>query len=317
MSIIIGAARQDENEYIGGGNPGDQTGHEVETYPWTDRQGDGWYILRLKDPAKRKKAVKMLLDIVANPNIGYSQWTHGQLEKAGKEVNWDFSKIPKRVDTDCCDLQRTIAIALGIMVKSCYTANQVKVFMNTGEYELLTGSKYAHTDSYLLAGDVGCMPYNVQGHTWMSTEDGPFATTPTETTYIVICNALCLREYPDKESRVLHYLRKNDTFETVSFTTDESGTVWAQGVHDGIVGYASMKYLTPAVKLPLLYTVKASWLRSSADASKKDNKIVVIPKDIQFAGTGARTKAPDGREWFEAMYNGLRGWVSSRYLKVS
>ena len=115
MTIVIGAARQDENNYIGGGKKGDQTGHEVESYAWTDRPGDGWNILRYKDPAKRENAARMLQQIIDNPNFGYSQWTHGALEKAGRAVNWDFSKVTTPVDTDCCDLQRTLAIANGIV----------------------------------------------------------------------------------------------------------------------------------------------------------------------------------------------------------
>lgn len=315
MSILIAAARQDEKGGIGGGQRGDQTGHEVESYFWNDRPGDGWNILRYKDPEKRKNAVKMMKQIIANPNVGYSQWTHNALIKAGRAVNWDFSKIDYPVDTDCCDLQRTLAVANGIEVGSCYTATQERVFMATGEFELLTGVKYAHTDRYLLAGDIGVMPPGIQGHTWMAIEDGDLAETFTESTYVVNCNCLIQRAEPSLNGKVLQYLPRNAAINVISYAEDkENGILWAQGEYKGVFGYCSTKYLVPAVQLPEFTTLKSTWLRSEPDASNNANRIVVIPPKQTFPGTGGKATASNGRVWHEVIYNTMKGWVSSLYI---
>lgn len=314
MAIVIGAARQDENNYIGGGKKGDQTGHEVESYAWTDRPGDGWNILRYKDPVKRENAARMLQQIIDNPNFGYSQWTHGALEKAGRAVNWDFSKVTTPVDTDCCDLQRTLAIANGIKVGSCYTATQVKVFMATGAFDLLTGEKYAHTDRYLLRGDIGAMPPWVQGHTWMALEDGGMSDYTTDTVYVVNSNALCQRSGPGTEYKVVQYLPRNAALNAISYAEAEDGSLWAQGEYNGVFGYCSFKYLIPQRALPRIKTIKSTYLRDGV--GKQANIILAIPPLQVFAGTGKKGLASDGRVWYEAIYNGVRGWVSSRYTEL-
>lgn len=316
MSVLIAAARNDENNNIGGGKKGDQTGHEVESYAWTDRSGDGWNVLRYKNPDIRSRAVEMAKQIVNNPLIGYSQWTHGSLERAGREVNWDFSAINSPVDTDCCDMQRTIAIANGIKVGSCYTATQVKTFMATNQFELLTGAKYAHTDRYLIAGDVGCMPPGVQGHTWIAIEDGDLAGNFSETTYVVNCNSLRQRSAPSLDSETIQYLPRNAAFNVVSYVENkEEDILWAQGEYEGIYGYCSMKYLVPAVELPILTTIKPTWLRSEPIVNLQ-SRIVVIPQGQTFHGTGRKFLDKDSRVWYEVIYNTIRGWVSYKYLSI-
>ena len=313
MSVLIGAARQDERNGIGGGQPGDQTTHEVEAYEWTDRPGDGWNVLRYKDPEKRKKAVEYAKQIINNPHYGYSQWTHGAIEKAAKAKNWRFDLVETDCDTDCCDMQRTIAHALGVNVGSCYTATQVKTFMATGAFDLLTGPQYAHTDLYLEAGDVGCMPPGVQGHTWIALEDGPLAHADMDLLFVVDANCIRQREEPSLDSATLQYLPRDAVFCAESFKLVDD-QLWAYGEYKGIMGYCSMKYLTPCYSYPELTTEKASWIRTGPGTEYPT--IIVIPAAQTFYGTGSTGVAKDGRIWYESIYNSIKGWVSSRYLSV-
>ena len=315
MSILIGAARIDERGKDYGGQAGDQTGHEVEAYLWTDRGEDGWNVLRYRDKALRGRAVEMMWQIIQNPHIGYSQTKHGSLEKAAKEVDWRFDRITRDVDTDCCDLQRTIAHALGVDVGSCYTATQVNVFMATGAFEIITGPKVAHTDNYLLAGDIGCMPPGVKGHTWMALENGPMAQNDTEMLYVVTSYGLNERTGPGTKYPIIQALHRDDAFNVTSYAKAEDGGEWAYGEAKGRFGFCSMRYLVPAVQLPTLTTFRQSWLREGVGTKAK--KICVIPAQQTFSGTGITEIAADGRLWYEAIYNGLRGWISSRYLTVS
>ena len=314
MSILIGAARIDERGQYHSGQDGDQTGHEVEAYNWTDRDGDGWVILRYKDPSLRSKAVELAWEIINNPYIGYNQWRHGTMLKEARKVGYHFDKIVTPCSTDCCQMQVAIAEALGIEVASCYTPTQVNAFMNTGAFELLTGPQYAHTDRYLKAGDIGAMPPGVQGHTWIALEDGPLADSEVTMMYVVNSNALRQRTGPGTEYDTIQFLPKNAEFNVISFAEDKDDDPWAQGEYKGKYGYCSMKYLTPTVDLPTLTTIKATWLRDGVGTSA--DTIVAIPPRQTFYGTGKTETAKDGRLWYEAMYNGRRGWVSSRYLTV-
>lgn len=310
---LIGAARHDERGKDFGGQPGDQTTHEVEAYDWSDRPGDGWNILRYKDPEKRKEAVRMAWEIINNPHVGYSQHLHGSLERAAKAKNWHFDEIDTDCDTDCCDMQRTIAHALGVNVGSCYTATQVKTFMATGAFDLLTGPQYAHTDLYLQAGDVGCMPPGVQGHTWIALEDGALAHEDMDLLFVVDANCIRQRKEPYLDSETLQFLPRDAVFFAESFKlVDEQ--LWAYGEHKGIFGYCSMKYLTPCYSYPELYTNKSSWLRTGPGTEY--DTIVAIPAFQTFFGTGNTGVAKDGRIWYEAIYNNIKGWVSSKYLTV-
>lgn len=314
MSVLIGAARQDERGKDYGGQIGDQTGHEVEAYPWTDRPGDGWNVLRYKDPEKRKKAVELAWQIINNPLVGYSQYLHGSLEKRAKEKGWRFDLIEQGCDTDCCDMQRTIAHALGVNVGSCYTATQEKVFMATGAFDLLTGPQYAHTDQYLMAGDIGCMPPGVQGHTWIALEDGPLAKADVDLLFVVDANCIRQRSTPEiRDDNTVQFIPRNATFCAESFKLVDD-TLWAFGEYKGIQGFCSMKYLTPCQAFPELYTDGQTWLRKGPGT--KYDGIVVIPRYQTFYGTGNAQPASDGRIWYEAIYNSLEGWVSSRYLTV-
>lgn len=315
MSVLIGAARIDERGKDYGGQDGDQTGHEVESYPWTDRDGDGWNVLRFLDPTLRAKAVEMAWQIINNPYIGYNQWRHGSMLKEARKVNYRFDQITTPCSTDCCQMIVAILEALGIVVASCYTPTQEKVFMTSGAFELLTGPNYAHTDNYLMAGDIGCMPPGVQGHTWIALEDGPLAHSFTETMYVVNSYSLRQRSGPGTEYDTLQCLPRNATLSVISFAEDSDGMLWAQGEYKGIYGYCSTKYLTPAVTLPTLTTTGKSRLRNGAGTSF--DTIAWIPVNQTFTGTGVTDTAKDGRIWYEAIYNGVRGWVSSRYLSVA
>lgn len=316
MPILIGAARIDERGKDYGGQDGDQTGHEVEAYLWTDRGGDGWNVLRYKDQEKRSRAVEYAWEIIKNPYIGYNQHRHTTMLKEARKVNYKFDKITTPCATDCCQMQVAIAEALGINVPSCYTATQVKAFMSTGAFEHITGPKYAHTDNYLLAGDIGCMPPGVQGHTWIALENGPLAHHDTEMLYVVNCRSLRQRTAPSLNSDTIQYLPKDSAFNVISYAEDADGDniEWAQGEYKGRYGYCSMKYLTPAVKLPELYTTGNTRLRNGV--GKEYDTLVYIPAGQTFTGTGLQTRASDGTVWYEAIYNNVRGWVSSKYLIV-
>ena len=139
MAVIIGSARIDENGKAHGGAAGDQTGKEVSTQAWYDRD---WRVLRPKDPAKAKKIAKGMQSACDNANIGYDQYQRQTLYNLVKPLGYDPAKANKKCETDCSALVRVCCCYGGIMVGDFNTESEVRVLMATGEFVELTGSKY-------------------------------------------------------------------------------------------------------------------------------------------------------------------------------
>lgn len=105
--------------------------------------------------------------------------------EAARAVGWDVSRIAKPVETDCSALMMLCAVAAGCASvealyrrqgNSCTTYCMLHDWPATGDFVLLTGSKYLTTDANLLRGDVLVS----EGHTVMALEDGKNAEEETE-----------------------------------------------------------------------------------------------------------------------------------------
>lgn len=309
--MIIGAARLAENGDIIGGKAGDQTGHEVERYKWTDRPGDGWVILRAKDPAKREKLAKAMEAACDNENIGYGQDHNQTLYREAEKVDFDIEKVNVPCWTDCCRLERVTARSAGIKVDDCYTATQVKTWEKTGEFEVLTGEKYAHTDKYLLRGDVGCMPPGQQGHTWTALEDGALANITDAVMYEVTGNAIWIRSTPNADAEnKLGTVKKGERITATTITNDG----WVQCEYKGKWGYASLKYLKPVeVDKPVfMMATEATRVRQEPNLTAHTVAYVKKYELVKLTGESVKTLL---RTWYKCEYNGKTGWISDRYLK--
>ena len=168
MAVIIGSARIDENGKAHGGAAGDQTGKEVSTQAWYDRD---WRVLRPKDPVKAKKIAKGMQSACDNANIGYDQYQRQTLYNLVKPLGYDPAKANKKCETDCSALVRVCCCYGGIMVGDFNTESEVRVLMATGEFVELTGSKYTSQSDYLGIGDI--LVTRKKGHTVVVLSNGP------------------------------------------------------------------------------------------------------------------------------------------------
>lgn len=168
--VYIGSARYNENGTYEGGKLGDQTGEECAVEPWY-LHSKGWYVLRAKNSTKRKLIARDMKFICENNNIGYSYWDncYGLLDES-KQYGYDASKVKKKCDTNCVKAVITCTRYSGINVADCYTGNQVEVFMNTGEFELLKDAEHCNKPDLLLEGDI--LVTRTKGHTVVVLNDG-------------------------------------------------------------------------------------------------------------------------------------------------
>lgn len=171
MAILIGHASIGEN---GARNnaAGDSTGKEVCTRGWYN--GNWHTVLRCIDEDKAEIMAQACEAGCLNPNIGYDQNQRNTLRKAAEAANFDLSKVGK-CECDCSSFVAVCAECAAVEVPYTYdnapvTSTMVSAFKSTGEFEVLTESKYLTSDKYLRRGDILVK----SGHTVMALQDGEY-----------------------------------------------------------------------------------------------------------------------------------------------
>lgn len=178
MAVKIGHASLDEHGNISGGSAGDQTGKEVRTQSWYNK---GWnVVLRPTSAALAEKIAQACEAACNNSKIGYDQGGRNTLNTQAKAVGYDLGKIATACECDCSSLMHVCAIAGGANLaygsNGHTTRTMVAAFMETGQFEKLTASKYLTGDAYLKRGDI---LVKEGSHTAMALENGAQASTNT------------------------------------------------------------------------------------------------------------------------------------------
>ena len=182
-NVMIGHANGDEKGGASGGQAGDQTGREVCIQAWYS-SGSGWnMVLRPKTATLAEKMAKVCEWLCNSNLVGYDQSQRNTLYNELEKLNWQYTRLTTKCETDCSALMGTCAKAAGSNVQRCYgnccyTGNQKDLFMQTGDFILLTDSKYLTSSNYLKRGDV-LLRHNEatgSGHTAMVLSNGPYAS---------------------------------------------------------------------------------------------------------------------------------------------
>ena len=181
MAIKIGHASIDENSKIKGGSAGDQTKKEVCTRSWYDKDWD--FVLRPKSSTVAEKSAKACEKGCANNKIGYDQNQRNTLNTQAKKVGYDLSKITTKCETDCSAFMTVCAISGGADVEygsnGPTTSTMKSKFSASGDYNVLTDSKYLTSDKYLKRGDI---LVKAGSHTVMVLENGSSVNSKTKLT---------------------------------------------------------------------------------------------------------------------------------------
>ena len=185
MAIKIGHASSNENRKSKGGNAGDQTGREVCTRTWYN---GGWqFVLRPKTNTLAEKSAVACEKGCANNKIGYDQNQRNTLYTQAKAKNFDLSKITVACETDCSAFMTVCAISGGAKISygtnAPTTSTMKSAFVKSGNYTVLTDSKYLTSDKYLKRGDI---LVKAGSHTVMALQNGSAYTTKKTTTSTTI-----------------------------------------------------------------------------------------------------------------------------------
>ena len=172
QTIKIGHASISENG-TAVGIAGDQIGTEVyivENYNISNITP--YIVLRPKTTTIAIASVAACIAGCNNDNIGYSQVGRNTLYDLAKVLNFDLSQVGV-CNTDCSAFMTVCAIAGGARItygsNAPTTSNMRTRFKQSGDYEVLTASKYTTMTDYLKAGDI-LVHENI--HTVMVLENG-------------------------------------------------------------------------------------------------------------------------------------------------
>lgn len=206
MAVKIGHASIDENGKARGGSAGDQSCREVFTRDWYDK---GWNkVIRAEDSSVAEKIAKAMEAACANNNIGYDQNQRTTLYAQAAANGWNISRIKTKCETDCSALVSVCVNAAGIRVsKDMYTGNEAMALKATGEFKILTDSKYTRSDANLKRGDI---LLKEGSHTAVVLSDGANVSKPK-------------KESAKDKKDIVYTVKSGDTLGKIA---SKHGTTW-------------------------------------------------------------------------------------------
>lgn len=160
--ITIGHASISEKGTITG-DAGDSTGYEVCTKDDFDILSKNYnVVLRPKTAALASKSANVCEAGCANNKIGYSQSSRNTLYTLAKKINSDLSKVDLSdvglCNTDCSAFMTVCALCGGANIEygtNAPTTTTMRTrFKQSGDYVVLTDSKYTKQTDYLKRGDI-------------------------------------------------------------------------------------------------------------------------------------------------------------------
>ena len=164
MSVYIAQASHDENGKYVGGQPGNQTGTELNTRKYYSDSSKPWKVYRAKDATVARSIASAARGGVANLLIGYAQDSRNSIRTQQKSVGWILANIKKACNCDCtsfdasCINEATLGASDDALFKGgnlMYTGDAHEKIMATGlfsyvgqgvpESELCTGDILVRT----------------------------------------------------------------------------------------------------------------------------------------------------------------------------
>lgn len=342
-TVMIGSARIDENGRATGGKAGDQTGREVSTQAWY-KHAKGWRVLRARDPAAAERIAQAMQWACDSPLIGYDQNQRETLRKAVAPLGWDIRCLTTAVETDCSALVRVCCgwafqQDLGAGVSYFNTTSMCSALLKTGLFDELTGSQYTDRQDYLRRGDILCT--RTQGHTVVVLSNGSKAgAAPSPTP-----EGLSRGDYGSAVTAMQQALLawRPDCLPQWGADGDFGGeTEVALRAYQaeaglpvtGVYDEATRKALTAAGSMPAEPATPEpeppeteppegpAFVLATADVNVRsapgtDARIIGVLKKNYTAPYQEVKQEWGGRDWYLIDFDGVNGWVSSKYSEVT
>lgn len=172
MAVKIGNAVHDEHGKARGGQPGDQTGKEVQIQDWYPNKKD-WRVFRPKSSTDARKIAAAMRAACENDLIGYDQGNRNSFYAEAAKVGFDPALVTTPCETDCSAALRVCLAFAGIKLPNFNTASEPSQLLKSGRFDELTGAEYTDTSDRLREGDVICTAS--KGHTAVILTNGPKA----------------------------------------------------------------------------------------------------------------------------------------------
>lgn len=186
MAKYISHSSIDERGKISGGQAGDQTTKEICIRTWYDKPFSE--VIRINDKEVREQFANNMIDCANNNNIGYDQNQRNTVLKEAEKVNFDFSMIATKCESDCSSITTVCFLgaiykvlgknayeqAKSVMVQggNCATTSTIKSRMQkvgVVNVTVYTSSSYTRGTSNAVYGDI----YNKPGsHVVCYIDDG-------------------------------------------------------------------------------------------------------------------------------------------------
>lgn len=165
----IGHASISENGTVKNGLPGDQTGKEVCTRDYYNK--DWKTILRCTNSDKADLMATACEVLCDNPHIGYDQNDRNTLHEKLKKIDYNFALLKEDCECDCSSFMTVLAECVFINPKytnnnAPTTSTMVKAFTETGKFLAIDFK----SKSQLKRGDILVAPGS---HTVMVLDDAP------------------------------------------------------------------------------------------------------------------------------------------------
>lgn len=199
MTIKCAWASIDERGKAKGGKAGDQTGKEVKIGNWYNFSQN--VILRPTTKTAANKMVAAAKWLAKSNLVGYDQGQRETLYNALKKVDFKYSKLKTKCETDCSAFIACLVNIAGIKVSpSVWTGNMKSALLATKKFTALTAKKYLTSGDYLKAGDI---ILNEKSHVIIAIENGSKLTTTSTTTKSPTSKSTAKTETKNKYYKVI------------------------------------------------------------------------------------------------------------------
>lgn len=316
MSVKIGSARIDENGKAKGGKAGDQTGKELSTQSWY-KHSKGWRVFRAKSPEVAEKIAQDMQWACDNKHIGYDQGQRLTLYNVSKPLGFNCKAVTTDCETDCSALVRVCCAYAGVMLPNFRTPTEPAALLDSGAFIELTGSKYTDASTYLRRGDI--LVTKTQGHTVVVLSNGSKAgadVAPVEGlsrgdggVEVMAMQRALLRWNPD-------CLPKYGADGDFGAETEKAVKAYQTAANlsvTGIYDNATKAALTALDGPEYVVTTGNVNVRSAPDINARVLGVAHKGAKLLYQG---ESKEDVGRTWYLVIYNGVNGWISSKYSHI-